>query len=359
MILNVSRIKKFYTCRRAAFNTYHRHLSGARSMNLVDGSATHQGIATGMATRNWSQAQDKARECFETNVKESNLLPEEDYLKEQHWKVVERILEVYREGFEKEVYQVIQPECEFLIDLPGTEHNDITMHWEDAYGNTHWGMPSPEDIINGVFNPHRHDLDGQSQVCKCWQPHKLTGKTDAIVHWNGNIWLLEHKTTSLAGQQFWNQWQLDIQPTAYIYGIWKSIGLRPRGFVLNALIKPSEGQVAGWNKRRKYGEPTSIADYIKYEREAFLRSEEDLARVESTISAVADDWEAAILKGYDKGFYMSPVPGACVAYNRLCDFHAACTSHDSPESLASVGTRDLDYVDEARQKLIQIEGVTK
>lgn len=338
-------------------------------MNLVDGSATHQGIATGMATRDWAKARESARECFEINIKESNLLPEEDYLKEQHWKVVERILEVYREGFEKEVYQVIQPECEFLIDLPGTEHNDISMHWVDGNGEQHWDCPSAEDIIRGVYSPHalsypenlkfstyaEKDLTiQQAKQCRCYQPHKLTGKTDAIVHWNGNIWLLEHKTTAISGQQFWSQWQLDIQPTAYIYGIWKSIGIRPRGFVLNALVKPSEGQVAGWNSRRKHGEPKNIADYIKYEREAFLRTEEDLARVEQTISAVADDWEASMLKGYQRGFYMSPVPGACVAYNRLCDFHAACSSHDSKDSLMSIGKRERDYVDEARTKLVQI-----
>jgi hypothetical protein len=345
-------MKKFYTCRRAAFNTYHRHLSGMRSMNLVDGSASHTGIAAGMATRNWTQAKEKARECFEANVKESNLLPEEDYLKEQHWKVVDRIIDVYREGFEKEVYQVIQPECEFLVEIPGTEHNDITMHWRDIDDNEHWDCPTAEDIIRGVRPAHY----GITSVnCKCYQPHRLTGKTDAIVYWNGNIWLLEHKTTALSGQQFWSQWQLDIQPTAYIYGIWRSGLPRPRGFVLNALIKPSEGQVAGWNNRRK--DPSTaknISDYIKYEREAFFRSEEDLTRVEQTIIAVADDWESSILKGYQKGFYMSPVPGACVAYNRLCDFHGACLSHDSEDALAAVGKRERDYVDEARTKLVQI-----
>lgn len=362
MILNVSRMKKFYTCKRAAFNTYHRHLSGSRSMNLVDGSAVHQGIATGMATRDWAKAKERARESFEENVKESNLLPEENYLKDQHWKVVARILEVYQEGFGKENYQVIQPECEFTVAIEGTEHNDITMHWLDNEGNEHWDCPTAEDIIRGVRDPHMirgmvHDVHNSTQSCKCWQPHRLTGKTDAILYWNGNIWLSEHKTTALSGQQFWSQWTLDIQPTAYIYGIWKSGLPRPRGFVLNALVKPSEGQVAGWNKSRKdHTQDKDIAHYIKYEREAFLRTEEDLSRVEQTIIAVADDWEAAILKGYNRGFYMSPVPGACVAYNRLCDFHAACVSHDSQNALDAIGERTRDYVDEARTSLIQIQG---
>lgn len=352
MILNVSRMKKFFTCRRAAFDTYHRHLSGSRSMNLVDGSAVHTGIAIGMAGKNWTQAREKARESFELNVAESNLLPEESYLKEQHWKVVERILEVYAEGYATEQYQVLQPECEFMVEIPGTEHNDIMLHWRNKEGRQIFGAPNSEDIIQGVYSAHA----APDTTCKCWQPHRLTGKTDAIVVWNGNIWLLEHKTTAISGQQFWAQWMLDIQPTAYIYGIQKALGIRPRGFVLNALVKPSESQVSSYNARRKNGPNKNIADYIKYEREAFLRTEEDLARVEQTIIAVADDWEAAILKGLNRGFYMSPVPGACVAYNRLCDFHAACSAHDDANTLEALGKRDLDYVDLAGQKLVQIKG---
>lgn len=348
MIVNISRAKTWFTCRRKYFDTYYRSLQGdRRSMNLVDGSAVHKGIAAGMATKDWDAAQAEAMKQFDVDIQAATLLPEEAYLVEQHKRVVTRILEVYRDGYATESYQVIQPECEFEIELPGSEHNCINMHWLDRNGNHHWTKPIAQDIIEGVYSPHMNVIGTYDKDCACYQPHRFTGKTDAIVIWNGNIWLLEHKTTAISGQQFWSQWQLDIQPTGYIYGIWKALKVRPRGFVLNALVKPSEGQVASWNKSRKYGENKAIADYIKYEREPFLRTEEDLQRVEHQLIGVCNDIESSIIKGYEQGFYMSPVPGACVAYNRLCDFHAACSAHDSDSSLESLSRRDPDYVDEA------------
>jgi hypothetical protein len=355
MILNTSRIKTWFTCRRKAFDTYHRHLSGdRRSMNLVDGGAVHAGIASGLATHDWREAKVQARAKFDLEIQEATILPEEEYLREAHWQVIDKILDVFEQAFDKESYRVLQPEAEFLVEIPGTEHNDITMHWMDREHVEHWGAPSATDIVQGVFSPHNDLYDVVDATCACYQPHKFTGKTDAIVLWNNNIWLLEHKTTSIAGQQFWSQWQLDIQPTAYIYGISRAGMPKPSGFILNALIKPSEAQVASYNKRRKYGEPSTQSDYIKYEREAFLRSDEDLARVERQITAVANDWERAITLGVEEGFYMSPVPGACTSYNRLCDFYSACLAHDDDASLNALAQRPLDYVDDAR--LVQIQG---
>jgi hypothetical protein len=320
-------------------------------MNLVDGSAVHKGIAAGMATRDWNGALEEAMKQFAVDMTEATLLPEEEYLVSQHKAVVKRILEVYEEGYKTEKYQIVQPECEFLVELPGSEHNCIFLHWADKNGVEHWTPPTAEDVIAGVYSPHFGNSEFHAKSCRCYQPHRFTGKTDAVVVWNGNIWLLEHKTTALSGAQFWNQWMLDIQPTGYIYGIWKSLGVRPSGFILNALIKPSESQVAGWNKSRKHGDNKNIHDYIRYEREPFLRTTEDLERVEQQLIAVCNDWERAVVQGVSRGFYMSPVPGACVAYNRLCDFHGCCSAHDDENSLNSLSRREPDYVDEA---LVQI-----
>lgn len=303
MTLNVSRIKQFFTCRRKFYYNYVENVQGSRrSMNLVDGSAVHEGIAVGIATKDWTAAQASAKQRFAQDSVSLSILPEESYLLEQHERIVLKILDVFRENYETEQYTVLQPECEFEI----------------AIGR-----------------------------------HRLKGKTDAIVLWNGNIWLLEHKTTAISGQQFWSQWQLDIQPTAYIYGIWKSLNIKPAGFILNALVKPSEAQVAGWNKKRTGSDVRPLTDYIKYEREAFLRTNEDLLRFEKQFIAVADDIERSLEGGKD-AFYMSPVVGACTAYNRLCDYYSLCTTHDDPSVLASLEKREPDYVDLSVQTLVQL-----
>lgn len=365
MIINISRMKTSATCWRKAFNTYHRHLEGARSMNLVDGSAFHAGVAYGMAKRDWAGARREARRNFDESLPAANILPEESFKVDTHWKIVERILEVFEENYAREEYQVIQPECQFEVALPDSMHNCIFMHWWDYEEAKHcWGAPPADKILRGtVRDPHSYPLTsvkgnfimgiGRKEQCACWQPHRFAGKTDNIVAWQNNIWLHDHKTTAIVGQQFWDQWLLDVQPTGYIYGIWKTLGIRPRGFVINALIKPSEAQVAAYNNRRKNGPAKEIADYISFERQAFLRTEEDLLRFERQARRRCDEWEWRVKNGY---FDMEPIPGSCISYNRLCDFHGCCTSHDQPSALEALATREPDYVE---QSLVQLTNLRK
>lgn len=351
MIINISRAKVAYTCWRKAFNQFHRRLEGPRSMNLVDGGAFHDGVAAGMATQDWAAAHTAAAERFARDAENATIPPEQAYLLQQHSDLVHKMIDVYRENWGEEKYTVIQPECEFDVQLPG-KHNCIFLHWYDFEEQQEkWGEPLAEKILRGAVAPaHPRGMD---ERCKCYTHHRFVGKTDNIVAYNHNLWLQEHKTTAISGQQFWNQWLLDIQPTGYLYGIWKTLHVRPSGFILNAIMKPSEAQVASYNKRRKYGAPTTQEDYISFERQAFLRTEEDLWRFERQITNLCDEWEWRVTRGY---FDMAPIPGACISYNRLCDFHMACTSHDDPTTLETMTARAKDYVDVKLEDILTRSG---
>jgi hypothetical protein len=353
MIINISRMKAARTCWRSAFNRYHRGVEGGRSMNLVDGSAMHEGIAHGMATKDWPAALAQAEERFEKDATLSTIPPEQAYLLEQHRALVRKMVEVYRDNYEDADYQVIQPECTFDVMLPGTWHSCIMRHWWDAEeGVEVWGQPDADKILRGsVLDPHAflEHTRPVREACACWVPHRFVGKTDNIIAWKHNIWLQEHKSTAIAGPQFWDQWLLDVQPTGYIYGVWQALGIRPSGFILNAIIKPSEAQVASYNSRRKYGEAKTQEDYVKFERQPFLRTEEDLSRFEHQVVNLCNEWEMRV-RG-ELAFDMSPTPGACLAYNRRCDFFAACMAHDEPREFAALVPRAPDYVEE---KYVQI-----
>lgn len=352
MILNVSRAKAFKLCRRKAFNQYHRKLEGPRSMNLVDGGAFHHGVAVGRATKDWGKAKEAAQEMFDREAATATIPPEQTYLLEEHFNLVTKMIGCFETQYEHEEYQIIQPEVEFDVPLPSSGHNCIFLHWKDSGGSALYVSPSAEDILNHRVFPAHETLD---MACSCYQPHRLVGKTDAVVKWNNNIWLDEYKTTSISGQQFWDQWQMDIQPTAYIYGIWKQMGIRPRGFLLNAINKPSEGQVNNWNSKRKYGPPQTIADYIKYEREAFLRTEQDLLRLEQQMVETCQDWEEEITSGIRPDrvpFQLTQMSHTCNSYNRKCDYWSACLSHDQAGEFEGMAERKDDYVDE---KLIRIQ----
>lgn len=350
MIINVSRWKAWRLCKRKAFNVYHRGLEGQRSMNLVDGGAFHRGVAVGRATHIWDNGRAAAKEMFEQDVAKSSIPPEQAFLVEEHWKLVEKMIGCFEKQYEHETYQILQPECEFDVALPHSEHNCVFLHWYK--GNQEiWRPPTAEEILGGEVTP-AHPY-GYYPNCRCAVPHRFVGKTDAIVAWNQNIWLDEYKTSSIGGDQFWDQWFLDNQPTAYIYGIWKQLKVRPRGFLLNALMKPSEAQVANWNSKRKYGADKGVVDYVNLEREAFLRTEEDLWRVERQLAQCCYEWEREITDNQapDK-FSMTPTNTSCKSFNRKCDFFFACQEHESPASMEALSRRERDYVDE---KLVQIK----
>jgi len=364
MILNVSRAKMFHLCERKAFNWSHRRAEFGRSMNLVDGGAFHHGVAVGRASKDWARAAREAEELFQEDVKKSTIPEEQLYLIEEHKELVLAMLKCFAEQYEHENYQILQPECQFDVALPGSEHNCIFLHHDemtrehpDTSGFEKWQPPTPEAILeHRVKSPHLKP----DPTCPCWQPHRIVGKTDALVLWNQNLWLDEYKTTSIDGQQFWDQWAMDMQISVYLYGTWKALGIRPRGTLMNAIFKPSEAQVANWNNKRKHGPSKGAKDYIRYSREAFLRTEEDLERAAQWMLQTAMDWEEQVCSGSERmqkrvPFFVEPSSHSCLSYNRKCEYWSACLSHEAEGEFDSMSTRPNDYVDD--KYLVQIEGV--
>lgn len=347
MIINSSRASVFLKCKKDCFNRHHRRLEGPRAIALTDGGAVHEAIAVGLATKDWEEALAVARVKFDKDVADTFLLEEERPLIEQHWNLVTALTRVFAKGFEGESYQVIQPECAFDVELPVSGHHCVFVHWRDIDDPPEYqprlGPPPPDFILSKRVV--------RCRCQKCYVSHRLVGKTDAIVAWRNNIWLLEHKTTAMLGAQFWDSFLLDLQPTTYLYGIKRSLNVRPSGFVLNALYKPSEAQVKNWTK----GRGGQIADYVKYEREVFLRTPEDLERVEAQYIEIADEWEERIVSGR---WPMSNIKTVCLQYNRKCDFMGACLAHDKDGSLEGFQEKARDYVEEKlteTQKLIQVQ----
>lgn len=358
MIINGSRAQVFLTCKRKAFDQFYRRLqSREKSMNLVDGGAFHAGVAAGLASKDWEQARKLAHEEFRKRDRGVEItLPGEEFLEEDHLDLVDAMLDCYRENYEEVEYQVIQPECSFDVELPDSKHHCLFIHHGLPRGSRSDPPVYSEEFIDYYNGPPREEdvLGGKVMRCPCpacFVPHRLVGKTDAVVMWtfggSRGLWLLEHKTTAVMGPQFWDQFLLDIQPTIYLYGIWKSLGIRPAGVVVNGIWKPSESQVAAWNKKRKSGQSSKPRDYIKYERQPFVRTLEDLERLEKQMIDICDEWEIRMLMGK---WPMSNVRTTCISYNRKCDFHGLCMSHDQPELIQLMARRPLDYVDEKQQQ---------
>lgn len=364
MVINHTRFADM-DCWRKVFNKYHRRFASGFNMSRTDGVAYHAGVAHGLATGDWESANHMARISFDKEIEAANLLPAEQYAVEDNWEVTELMLKLYKDNYEQEDIRIIQPECEFNVPLTSEWHYCIWNHWMDKEtGEEHWTPPSPEMILaRRVMSPH--DIKGgwessearkaKLRYCPCYGPHRLVGKIDGIYSWKGALWINDHKTTSLYPSAFWAQWSLNYQPLLYMYGAEKALGVRPNGFIINAIFKPSEAQVVAWNAKRKNGPPQAPKDYLKYGREARAPTDEDVARAVRDVTSRADEWEWRILNG---NFPLSPPPQqACIKYNKTCEFMPLCTSHDEEATLSGYQERpELDYVE---RELFQIQGVSK
>ena len=351
MIISASAAITYKQCRAKAFNIYHRGITST-TYPLIDGGAMHAGIAHGMATKDWDGAYEVAMKEFEKRTAEAGWSIEYDLLADTHKQLVNEMVRCYAEAFKGQDIQVVMPEVTFKVPLANSYHNNLFQHWmemdEDGTWREHWNENSSDATAEDVINHKQRGMGGPSweaikakrvasphstpaEDCNCWQPHYLVGTTDAIVLWNRTLWLMEHKSTAVSGEQFWAQFRLDLQPTAYLLAITKQLNMRIAGFILNAIRKPTDAQVNAWNAKRK--DPKAhkqVKDYIEYQREAYLRTPEQLEDLELDLVEMCNEWERSLTTGY---FPMSNTRTTCTSYNKLCHFHPLCCSGDRDKTL--------------------------
>jgi hypothetical protein len=305
MILNISRASQFQECRQKAYNWHELGLMAWREAEaLMTGEAFHVGIANLFATRNITQSVEMAEARYRERLQSQLILPEEQTLIEQQIELSKRAVRKYAEYYTTEPFQVLMPEVKFRVALPNTLHHCWYVH-------------------RLLFPNHPPEGCGEKA---CLHPHYLIGRTDAVIQWNNLIWLLEHKTTAMAGQIFYDRFRLDMQTTGYLYGIWKALDVRPHGFLLNVIKKP---------QKRAGADPFAIT----FEREPYVRDEESLLEFEREITMIANDYEHAFQV---KHIYKNPK--SCVNYNRQCYYLALCERHQEREE-GEFRQRPPDYVD--------------
>jgi len=151
--------------------------------------------------------------------------------------------------------------------------------------------------------------------------HRLFFTTDAVVSCKGALWLMEHKTTSYTGVVFFKKFRMDMQISAYVYAVWRALGTRPVGVILNVLSK-KKGTI---------------------ERDIITRSAAQLEEFVYTACKLCDQIEQTPPK---KEEWLCST-GNCVAFNRVCEYLDLCT-HDSPGVRESYAKREADYVDIGR-----------
>jgi hypothetical protein len=352
MILNISRIKEFKQC---SMKTKYHQIDGLEensiAIPLMTGGAFHEGAAEFLAHRNVKTATQTAEAKYRERLVGQMILPEERQTIEQQIELSKRMVDVFASNFSDHEMTVISPEVEFCVAMPDTLHHCHFIHnlipcEMVTQEHQEWMVLGGQVVLHNINGCGTQTSEFQlltngwvclcgKQIPRCIQPHYFRGKTDAVISWKGKIWLLEHKTTAMTGNIFYDKFMLDFQTTGYLYGIGKALGTRPHGFLLNVLKKP--------NKNAK--DQLSVS----FEREPYLRSDEDIQRFEREFIHHAEDYEHAVTN--NRWAMDGAWNESCVKYNRRCYFWDVCKNHGRIV-LEQFRTKTPDYVDEQYYKIL-------
>ena len=150
------------------------------------------------------------------------------------------------------------------------------------------------------------------------EPIEYGGIFDGLVNFGSAIYVLEHKTTSMLGAMYFNQFKPNNQVTGYVWAAGQMSGKPVGGAIINAIGVYKVGAT-------------------KFERHITARFPEEIAEWMQNVYNVCIQIKRA---QYDALYTKST--NACTMYG-MCEFHSVC-------SLARVAERrkrlEMDYVQE-------------
>lgn len=183
------------------------------------------------------------------------------------------------------------------------------------------------DILEGVTGPH---IEHSFAHLLCEIPYFVSGigptkvkvffigRIDMIIVKNGSTLIVDHKTSSMYGQTFWDDMHMAAQFPGYAWAYRKTYGVKPWGIMIDAL-----------RIRRPTKKDTQEAEYggveNTFRRDDFIRddwpiSDDRINEWESnTISAVEEIFY------YDQKGYYPMRTSQCVKKYGQCQFYNVCS----------------------------------
>jgi hypothetical protein len=332
VILNSSRASAFQKCKEYAFNWDELKLLPFREADpLMIGEAWHLGQEILAKSGSPEESIAGAEKRFRERLSGQMILPEEREEIEREIEFVKHGMRAWSHHYDKADFKVLMPEVPGLVVLPNTEHHCFFVH--------------------RLLYPYNAGFECNDP--RCVIPHHFKFKTDAIVEFYHKIYLLESKTTSSTERNhFWEKWNMDFQTGCYLYGITKATGMRPTGFLLNAIIKhykkPPGSNKSGYKMQL---DPTNV----DFERETFIFTPQAIDSWERELIIIAGEYEAAFQDPSHKIYRNTQ---GCFSYNRRCYYWDRCKRKMNGEQADLEGefrTRPADYVDLSYYELIGIK----
>ena len=295
IVLRQSSVKDYQSCKRLyAWQRLEGLQPSERRPALAIGTAVHAGLAELFSGTELRAATTKAVETFKDEMGPASLPGEQTMLVEGE-DLIRRMIPAYHD------------------------------HWEE---------------VEGIFTPLGIEVEFFVEVGEDSNVF-IRGRVDNLNSFLGGLWLVDHKTIGRNDPRDRLKYEMDAQPTTYIYGLTKQLTLESlarggkpvviRGLIVDWLIKTKRPQF----ERARYSR--TIEELREWESETVEIGQEILSRFKRV--EAGEDWKTVFYKNTDHCFKF----GTC-AFRDLCVV-------DSPARRLSYVSRKKDYVDTAQEAL--------
>lgn len=296
-LIDNSFLEVFATCPRACLynNLYRRQLASIRPA-LLFGSAGHR-VWDWRYSRCLNEPPSEKVENEQRRILEwffkKNVFPEDDW-RNLNW-AVEVFIKQYNRLYTLEPWNIVVS-----------------------------GQGKPMVEVPFIFPIYMHRRPNGDIL-----PVFYTGKIDLLVRWEGRLVAIDHKTTSVLGDMFWDDKKVSPQFFGYAWAAWKITGEVPSGFCVNAVrskaapLKPKGGMDTWWLEN--------------FERQKFWITEDDLREWElNTIELIKLFLHMAEEESFPQYRY------SCRSKYGKCQFYDVCTTPPSQrgEMLSSGNFQD-------------------
>lgn len=126
------------------------------------------------------------------------------------------------------------------------------------------------------------DGNDENLEIKCIHVHAV-GRIDLVLAEAENLWVVDRKSSSRGGDEFWAAFRLSLQTRMYGWAVWQITGRRPLGCIVDGAIV------------RK---PTKTGKGTELDRKNFFYSEDSLTEAADSMRAHVSDFVACLVRGF-------------------------------------------------------------
>jgi hypothetical protein len=291
LLIDTSTLEKYTTCRRSMqyYGIQKREPSGEK-VPLTFGKGVHLGLESHYRGHNFEETIQVMRKFYDNPL---HTPPEGDH---RTLAYSEHLLEKYQLHYYNEPFEILK-------DDEGEPY--VERSFAVFLGNVEYGNPETE-LFESI-------------------PVFYTGRIDLIVVWDGKICPLDHKTTSMMGARFFDEFYNGQQPIGYAWAVQKTFGVEVDGFVVNALAC------------RK---PTKTGKGIEFDRMKFAIDPERIVEWEINTLTIIQD----MVEDHSRGYFPMETKW-CVGKYGKCPYFEVCTlPHSSRHKMLGSGLyRDVTW----------------